>query len=137
MTALALRASMREFPGTIPRRHRTMPDIPEFEPDELALYTFPQDIKRVLMDVPGARLARVLENSPRNTQKWTNGSEPAPYHAIAFVNTQTQILDAMDPKPVDVIRQQCQALIAAGLHPETVASMLSVVYEEIAGKAIR
>lgn len=136
MTALALSLCMREFPGTIPRRRR-MPDTPEFEPDEIDLYTFPRDVKRVLMDVPGARLARVLVNSPRNTQKWTNGSEPAPDHAIAFVNGQLAILGEMETKPVDVIRQQCQALVAAGLHPETVASMLSVVYEEIAGKAIR
>lgn len=114
-----------------------MPDIPEFEPDELDKYTFPEDVKKVLLDVPGARLARVLDNSPRNTQKWTNGAEEAPYHAIGFVNGQLAILGEMDPKPVDVIRQQCQALIAAGLHPETVASMLSVVYEEVVGKPIR
>lgn len=114
-----------------------MPDIPEFEPDELDKYTFPADVKRVLLDVPGARLARVLDNSPRNTQKWTNGTEEAPYHAISFVITQLNVLAEMDPKPVDALRQHCQTLVDAGLHPETVASTLSVIYEELIGKPIR
>lgn len=136
MSALALPRFISDPPAMIPRR-REMAEEDDQEPDEIDFYTFPLDVKRVLLDVPGARLARVLDNAPRNTQKWTNGSEPAPDHAIAFVNGQIRILSEMDPKPLDSLRQQCLALVAAGLHPEVVASMLSVIYEEVVGKPIR
>jgi hypothetical protein len=137
MSALALPGFIGDPPASMIPRRRRMAEEDDLEPDEIDYYTFPVDVKRVLLDVPGARLARALENAPRNTQKWTNGSEPAPDHAIAFVNGQLNILADMDPQPVEALRQQCQSLVAAGLHPEVVASMLSVIYEELVGKAIR
>lgn len=138
MIGVAIAVPISDSPApVIPSRRRTMPDTPNFEPDEDDLYTFPQDLARVFRDAPSARLARALENSPRNAQKWANGSEPPPAHAIAFVNEQSAILTDLKPDPYGVLKLQCDALIAAGLHPEVVASMLSALYEEITGKTVR
>lgn len=114
-----------------------MPDTPDIEPDEIDLYTFPRDVDRIFRDVQTSRLARALDNSPRNVQRWVNGNDPAPAHAIAFVNSQIAILEGMEPGPYALIRQQCRDMLAAGLHPEVVASMLSVIYQEITDKSIR
>jgi hypothetical protein len=117
-------------------------DHEDFDPrqfEEKLYYSFPDDLKKLFRDSGSARLARALENSPRNTQKWANGTELPPDHAVEFVAEQTYILNGVKEKgdPYLPFRQHAQTLIDAGLHIEVVASMVSQLYEELTGKTVR
>ena len=131
MTAIALPVRMGDLGADlIPRRSRRMPD-----PDKAE--QFKRDVALLFPDGQSARLARALDNSPRNAQKWINGAEDAPPHATEFVDEQMAILRKMRPHPYDTMKLLVDNILASGLHPEVVAGILSRLYDDVTGKAIR
>lgn len=92
---------------------------------------FPALVDCVLLDSQTSRLARALENSPRNVQKWLNSENDAPPHARAFINEQLQALGKLQAHPYLEIQIIMQDALAAGVHVETMASILSKLYEEL------
>ncbi|KQX40369.1 hypothetical protein ASD04_06995 [Devosia sp. Root436] len=128
---IALDRRMRESgPDLIPGRRPRMP----FDRD----YTFGEDVDRVFLDAPSARLSRALENSQRNVQKWIAGHEGSPPHAREFIADQLARIEKQPVHPYLAMRGEALKLIDdEGLHPEVVAGYLSKLYDEITNKPIR
>ena len=98
---------------------------------------FPALVDRVFLDSPTARLARALENSPRNVQKWLSADDDAPPHAREFIGEQLVVLGKLKYSPYLLLKGQLEEMLDAGLHEEAVASVLSKLYEDLTGKTIR
>lgn len=94
-------------------------------------------IETLFPDSASARLSRALEIRQRNAQKWINDREdPSPY-AVEFVGHQVEILQGLKPGAYASLKAMTDGMLAAGLHPEVVAALLSRLYTDVTGQSIR
>lgn len=114
-----------------------MPDYPDHPDVDPRDHMFPALVDQVFLDSRTSRLARALENSPRNVQKWLAAQDDAPPHARAFIDEQRDVLRKLKYSPYLLLKGQMEEMLEAGLHPEALASVLSKLYEELMGNPIR
>lgn len=126
MSRVANGGGISDSPGVIPGLPMT-DDIDKFL-DGVALL-FP--------DSASARLSRALDNRQRNAQRWINDREDPPAHAVQFVEHQVGILQGLKPGAYDSLKAMTDGMLAAGLHPEVVAALLSRLYSDVTGQNIR
>ena len=98
---------------------------------------FQQGIDLLFPDSASARLSRAHGVAVRNAQKWINGAEVPPDHVLEFVEHQVSVLQGLKPDPYDSLQAMVDSMIAAGLHQEVVAGLLSQLYDNLTGKSIR
>ena len=98
---------------------------------------FLDGIELLFPDSASARLSRALEIRQRNAQKWINDREDPSPHAAEFVERQVEILQGLKPGAYASLKAMTDGMIAAGLHPEVVAALLSRLYTDITGQGIR